>query len=144
MSDTAKPAARPFVDRSARPGGRLATTSDDRDVILGSEEQARLLRARRFSELDIVLKSVGLSVSDAFGMLLVRVAAEKWLPFDPLTPFRASWPGIARRETGVLARIARRETGVLARTWPVERRASFRTPYDPVLHETRDRQSIGS
>ena len=133
MSDTAKPAARPFVDRSARPGGRLATTSYDRDVILWSEEQARLLRARRFSELDIVLKSVGLSVSDAFGMLLVRVAAEKWLPFDPLTPFRASWPGIARRETGVLAGHGPSRDG----------RPSGR-PMTRSSTRTRDRQSIGS
>jgi DNA-damage-inducible protein J len=33
-----------------------------------------------------VLKSVGLTVSDAFRMLLVRVAAEKRLPFEPLVP----------------------------------------------------------
>jgi hypothetical protein len=33
--------------------GQLARTPYDRDVILWSEEQARLLRARRFSELDL-------------------------------------------------------------------------------------------
>jgi len=32
------------------------------------------------------LKKVGLTVSDAFRLLLVRVAAEKALPFEPLNP----------------------------------------------------------
>jgi DNA-damage-inducible protein J len=33
-----------------------------------------------------VLKKIGLTVSDAFRLLLVRVAAEKALPFEPLKP----------------------------------------------------------
>jgi DNA-damage-inducible protein J len=33
-----------------------------------------------------VLKSMGLTVSDAFRLLLVRVAAEKTLPFEIRTP----------------------------------------------------------
>jgi DNA-damage-inducible protein J len=33
-----------------------------------------------------VLKSIGLTLSDAFRLLLVRVAAEKALPYDPLVP----------------------------------------------------------
>ena len=41
------------VRRPAAPTGRSATTSYDKDVILWSEEQARLLRAGRFAELDI-------------------------------------------------------------------------------------------
>ena len=32
------------------------------------------------------LKKIGLTVSDAFRMLMVRVAAEKTLPFEPLKP----------------------------------------------------------
>lgn len=32
------------------------------------------------------LKNIGLTVSDAFRLLLVRVAAEKSLPFEPLNP----------------------------------------------------------
>lgn len=32
------------------------------------------------------LKKIGLSVSDAFRLLMVRVAAEKTLPFEPLNP----------------------------------------------------------
>lgn len=34
----------------------------------------------------VALKKIGLTVSDAFRMLLVRVAAEKALPFEPLYP----------------------------------------------------------
>ena len=37
-------------------------------------------------EASIVLAAMGLTVSDAFRMLLVRVAREKALPFDPLVP----------------------------------------------------------
>jgi hypothetical protein len=41
------------VRRSPTSSGRTAATTYDRDVILWSEEQAQLLRARRFAELDI-------------------------------------------------------------------------------------------
>lgn len=41
---------------------------------------------RTKQEAAAVLKTIGLTVSDAFRLLLVRVAAEKALPFDPLTP----------------------------------------------------------
>jgi DNA-damage-inducible protein J len=37
-------------------------------------------------EAAAALKKIGLTVSDAFRLLLVRVAAEKALPFDPLKP----------------------------------------------------------
>jgi DNA-damage-inducible protein J len=37
-------------------------------------------------EAAAVLKTIGLTVSDAFRLLLVRVAAEKALPFEPLNP----------------------------------------------------------
>lgn len=37
-------------------------------------------------EASAVLESMGLTVSDAFRMMLIRVATEKALPFDPLIP----------------------------------------------------------
>jgi len=37
-------------------------------------------------EATVVLSSMGLTLSDAFRMLLVRVAREKALPFEPLVP----------------------------------------------------------
>src|ERR1700733_12291750 len=41
---------------------------------------------RTKKEAAAVLKTIGLTVSDAFRMLLMRVAAEKALPFEPLVP----------------------------------------------------------
>ena len=38
------------------------------------------------NEAAAVLAAMGLTLSDAFRMLLVRVAAEKALPFEPLAP----------------------------------------------------------
>ena len=37
-------------------------------------------------EAAAVLASMGLTVSDAFRLLLMRIAREKALPFDPLVP----------------------------------------------------------
>ena len=37
-------------------------------------------------EATAVLAAMGLTLSDAFRLLLVRVAREKSLPFEPLTP----------------------------------------------------------
>lgn len=37
-------------------------------------------------EAAAVLAAMGLTVSDAFRLLLVRIAADKALPFEPLTP----------------------------------------------------------
>ena len=37
-------------------------------------------------EATAVLAAMGLTLSDAFRLLLVRVACEKALPFEPLTP----------------------------------------------------------
>ena len=37
-------------------------------------------------EAAVVLKAMGLTVSDAFRLLLTRIAREKALPFDPLVP----------------------------------------------------------
>lgn len=37
-------------------------------------------------EAEAVLATIGLTVSDAFRMLLFRIAREKALPFDPLIP----------------------------------------------------------
>ena len=34
-----------------------------------------------------VLGEIGLTASDAFRLMMVRIAAEKRLPFDPLSPY---------------------------------------------------------
>jgi DNA-damage-inducible protein J len=38
------------------------------------------------AEAEAVLASVGLTVSSAFRMMLIRIAKEKALPFEPLVP----------------------------------------------------------
>lgn len=47
--------------------------------------RARIDEATK-AEAAAVLASMGLSLSDAFRLLLRRVAAEKALPFEPLVP----------------------------------------------------------
>ncbi len=47
--------------------------------------RARIDEATKI-EAAVVLASMGLSLSDAFRLLLRRVAAEKALPFEPLVP----------------------------------------------------------
>jgi len=42
--------------------------------------------ARIKEEATVVLAAMGLTVSDAFRLLLTRVAREKALPFEPLAP----------------------------------------------------------
>ncbi|QWE17355.1 type II toxin-antitoxin system RelB/DinJ family antitoxin [Polynucleobacter sp. AP-Nino-20-G2] len=38
------------------------------------------------NEASLVLEAMGLTVSDALRMMLIRVAVEKSLPFEPLVP----------------------------------------------------------
>ena len=38
------------------------------------------------TEAEAVLASIGLTVSDAFRMMMIRIAREKSLPFEPLVP----------------------------------------------------------
>ena len=37
-------------------------------------------------EASVVLAAIGLTVSDAFRLMMIRIAAEKRLPFEPLIP----------------------------------------------------------
>ena len=37
-------------------------------------------------EASVVLSAMGLTVSDAFRLMMTRIAAEKALPFEPLVP----------------------------------------------------------
>ena len=47
--------------------------------------RARIDEATK-AEAAAVLKAMGLTVSDAFRLMLKRIAAEKALPFEPLVP----------------------------------------------------------
>ena len=53
-------------------------------------------------EASIVLSAMGLSISDAFRMLLTRIASEKNLPFSPLNPNEDTIKAIKEAQKGNL------------------------------------------
>lgn len=53
-------------------------------------------------EASIVLASMGLTVSDAFRMLLTRIAKEKSLPFEPLIPNKKTIAAMKEARRGKL------------------------------------------
>lgn len=57
-------------------------------------------------EAAAVLKEMGLTVSDAVRLMLVRVAREKTLPFDVRTPNAATRDAIGELEAGKAARFS--------------------------------------
>lgn len=61
----------------------------------------------------VVLASMGLTVSDAFRMLLVRIAREKALPFDPLIPNEETIEAMKAARRGELTTVGDPE-GLLA------------------------------
>jgi DNA-damage-inducible protein J len=54
-----------------------------------------------------VLKTIGLTVSDAFRLLLMRVAAEKALPFEPLVPNAKTIAAIKAARRGELVKVGK-------------------------------------
>jgi len=52
-----------------------------------------------------VLASMGLTISDAFRMLLTRIASEKALPFEPLVPNAATIAAMEEARAGKLERV---------------------------------------
>lgn len=55
-------------------------------------------------EASIVLATMGLTVSDAFRILLTRIAREKALPFEPLVPNEATIAAMREARGGNLKR----------------------------------------
>ncbi len=53
------------------------------------------------------LKKIGLTVSDAFRLLLVRVAAEKALPFEPLNPNAETTAAMKAARRGELVKVGK-------------------------------------
>ena len=67
-----------------------------------------VVRARRVKkEAEAVLAAIGLTVSDAFRMLMVRVAAEKGLPFEPIVPNKKTVKAIEAARRGELTTVGR-------------------------------------
>jgi len=60
-------------------------------------------------EAEAVLASIGLTVSDAFRLLMIRVAAEKALPFEPLIPNEETIQAIKAARRGELVTVGSAE-----------------------------------
>lgn len=58
-------------------------------------------------EASVVLAAMGLTLSDAFRLLLVRVAREKALPFEPLTPNSETIEAMKAARRGELVTVER-------------------------------------
>jgi DNA-damage-inducible protein J len=56
-------------------------------------------------EAAAVLESIGLTVSDAFRLMMVRIATEKALPFEPLIPNAATIEAIKAARRGELTTV---------------------------------------
>jgi len=57
-------------------------------------------------EATTVLAAIGLTVSDAFRLLLTRVAQEKALPFEPLIPNKATIAAMKEVRKGKLHKVS--------------------------------------
>ena len=55
-------------------------------------------------EAAAVLASIGLTVSDAFRLMMVRIAREKALPFEPLVPNKETVAAMQEARRGGLER----------------------------------------
>jgi DNA-damage-inducible protein J len=58
-------------------------------------------------EAAAALKKIGLTLSDAFRLLLVRVAAEKALPFEPLNPNAETVAAMKAARRGELVKVGK-------------------------------------
>jgi DNA-damage-inducible protein J len=56
-------------------------------------------------EAEAVLASIGLSVSDAFRLMMVRIAKEKALPFAPLVPNEETIAAMKAARKGKLVKV---------------------------------------
>ena len=57
------------------------------------------------TEAEAVLASIGLTVSDAFRLMMMRIAAEKKLPFEPLVPNKETIEAMKAARRGELVNI---------------------------------------
>lgn len=60
--------------------------------------------ARIKAEAAVVLAAMGLTVSDAFRLMMVRIATEKSLPFEPLIPNAETIAAMREARAGQLPR----------------------------------------
>jgi len=77
-------------------------------MIANSVVRARIDEKTK-AEASAVLASIGLTVSDAVRIMLMRVAAEKALPFEPLIPNTETIEAIMESQRGELIKVGSRE-----------------------------------
>jgi DNA-damage-inducible protein J len=58
-------------------------------------------------EAEAVLASIGLTVSDAFRMMMMRIATEKALPFEPLIPNKETIEAMKAARRGELITVGK-------------------------------------
>jgi DNA-damage-inducible protein J len=57
------------------------------------------------AEAEVVLASIGLTVSDAFRMMMIRIAKERALPFEPFVPNDATIAAMKAARSGKLVTV---------------------------------------
>ena len=57
------------------------------------------------AEAEVVLASIGLTVSDAFRMMMIRIAKERALPFEPFVPNDATIAAMKAARSGELVTV---------------------------------------
>ena len=73
-------------------------------MIANSVVRARIDEKTK-AEASAVLASIGLTLSDAVRLMLMRVVAEKALPFDPLIPNAETIKAIMEARRGELVKV---------------------------------------
>lgn len=58
-------------------------------------------------EASTVLAAIGLTVSDAFRLLLIRVAQDKALPFEPIVPNKKTLAALRAARRGQLVNVGK-------------------------------------
>lgn len=89
---------------------RSAPAPTPRAVPYAGEALSDVVRARIHPsikrEAAAVLEAMGLSVSDAFRLMMIRVVAEKTLPFSPLVPNEETIEAMRAARRGELVAVA--------------------------------------
>ena len=62
------------------------------------------------NEASAVLKAMGLTVSDAFRLMMIKIAKEKALPFEPLVPNEETIEAMKAARRGELTTVGSSET----------------------------------
>ena len=69
---------------------------------IGVESARRSTDEKIKEDAAAVLDTIGLTVSDAFRLMMIRIATEKRLPFDPLVPNEETVAAMQAAERGEL------------------------------------------